>query len=401
MNVTAPSASGQSSSGFAIPFDHTRLDRLMDDAGIDVVVATSKHNVAYLLGGHRADFFDYMDATGLSRYLPVVVYERGRPERAAYIGHSLEKFQVQDKPLWTPETQTVTRTSVGAMEKAVTYMAKAGMAPKRIAAEFGFLPYDAARVLRDAFPDADWVDAVHVLERQRLKKSPAELTLLKAASEKVLASMQAVIEGTAPGATKAEVAEALRREEVNRGLTFEYCLITAGSNLNRAPTAQRWEKGDIMSIDSGGQYRGYIGDICRMAIQGEADAELEDMLAEIEMIQRAAMKPSKAGAPGRVIYEAAEPLCAKSKFQPLDFLAPGMGLVSHEAPHLTASGPIPYPATDADLPLEAGTVISVETTLPHAKRGFIKLEDTVVVTDTGFEIYGEGLRGWNRAGAKV
>lgn len=401
MNVTAPTASGQVSSGFAIPFDHTRLDRLMDQAGIDVIVATSKHNAQYLTGGHRANFFDYMDASGLSRYLPVFVYPKSAPEKAAYIGHRLEGFQTRAAPLWVPETQTNSGTSVDAVEKAVAYMAKAGLRPKRIAAEFGFLPYDAAKVLRDAFPDADWVDAVHVLERQRLKKSPAELALLKAASEKVLASMQAVIEGTAPGATKAEVAEALRREEVNRGLTFEYCLITAGTNLNRAPTDQRWEQGDIMSIDSGGQYRGYIGDICRMAIQGEPDAELEDMLGEIEMIQRAAMKPIKAGAPGRVIYDAAEPLRARSKFQPLDFLAHGMGLVSHEAPHLTATGPIPYPATDADLPLEAGTVISVETTLPHAKRGFIKLEDTVVVTDTGFEIYGEGLRGWNRAGTRA
>lgn len=343
-----------------------------------------------------------MDATGLSRYLPVVVYEKGRPERAAYVGHSLEKFQVENTPLWTPETHVVTRTSTGAMEKAVAHMAKTGMAPHRIAAEFGFLPYDAAKVLRDAFPDADWVDAVHVMERQRVKKTPAELTLLKAASEKVLASMQAVIEGTAPGAaTKAEIAERLRREETDRGLTFEYCLLTAGTSLNRAPSPQRWDKGDIMSIDSGGNYHGYIGDICRMAIQGEPDAELEDMLGEIEMIQRAAMKPIKAGEPGRVIYDAAEPLRAKSKFQPLDFLAHGMGLVSHEAPHLTATGPIPYPATDADLPLEAGTVISVETTLPHATRGFIKLEDTVVVTDSGFEIYGEGMRGWTRAGTKA
>jgi len=76
-----------------------------------------------------------------------------------------------------------------------------------------------------------------------------------------------------------------------------------------------------------------------------------------------------------------------------------MGLVSHEAPRLTDRGPVPYPATDADLPLEAGEVISVETTLLHPTRGFIKLEDTVVVTDTGHEIYGEGLRGWNKAGS--
>ncbi|HVZ51827.1 MAG TPA: Xaa-Pro peptidase family protein [Pseudolabrys sp.] len=394
MNVAA-----QPASSLAIPFDHTRLDRLMDEAGIDVVVATSKHNVQYLLGGHRANFFDYMDATGITRYLPVLVYPKGRPEKAAYIGHRLEKFQQQVKPLWTPETQTNTAGSVDAMQKAVDYMRKAGLAPKRIAAEFGFLPYDAAQVLRSAFSDADWVDALYVLERQRLKKSPEELKLLKIASEAVIDSMRAVIAAAKPGVTKAEVVEALRREETNRGLIFEYCLITAGTGMNRAPSGERWEAGDIMSIDSGGNYHGYIGDLCRMAIQGEPDAELEDLLAEIESIQRACMKPMRAGALGREIYAAAQPLVAKSKHHNhIEFLAHGMGLVSHEGPRLTDHGPVPYPAPDADLPLEAGSVVSVETTLMHPTRGFIKLEDTVVVTDTGHDLYGEGLRGWNRAG---
>ena len=82
----------------------------------------------------------------------------------------------------------------------------------------------------------------------------------------------------------------------------------------------------------------------------------------------------------------------------LEFLAHGMGLVSHEAPHLTNSGPVPYTDEDAHRPLEAGMVISVETTLKHPTRGFIKLEDTIAVTDTGFEIFGEGGRGWNRGG---
>ena len=83
----------------------------------------------------------------------------------------------------------------------------------------------------------------------------------------------------------------------------------------------------------------------------------------------------------------------------MHFLAHGMGLVSHEAPRLTAR--MGYDAYDAERPLEAGMVISVETTLQHPKRGFIKLEDTVAVTDTGFEIYGEGGRGWNRAGTSA
>jgi Xaa-Pro aminopeptidase len=397
MDVSAPHASGLN-----IPFDHARLDGLMDEAGIDVVIATSKHNVAYLLGGHRANFFDYMDATGITRYLPVLVYPKAKPEQAAYIGHRLEKFQRDVKPMWTGETQTSSAGSVDAMQKAVDYMRKAGMKPKRIAAEFGFLPYDASIVLRNAFPDADWVDALYVLERQRAKKSPDELKKIKYASEAVIASMQAVIASHGPGASKNEIVEALRREETNRGLIFEYCLITCGTSHNRAPSDQLWEKGDIMSIDSGGNFQGYIGDLCRMAIQGEPDAELVDLLAEIECIQRAAMQPVRAGAMGREIYGAAEPLRAKSKHHNhLEFLGHGMGLVSHEAPRLTDHGPVPYPAPDADLPLEAGEVISVETTLLHPTRGFIKLEDTVVVTDTGHEIYGEGARGWNRAATAV
>ena len=394
MNISA-----QTPSGLAIPFDHVRLDRLMDEAGIDLIVATSKHNAQYLLGGHRAHFFDYMDATGITRYLPVFVYPKGKPEKAAYIGHRLEKFQQQVAPLWTPETRTDTAGSVDAMQKAVDTIRKSGLPTKRIAVEFGFLPYDAALVLRAAFPDADWVDALYVLERQRAKKSPEELVKLRFASEAVIASMQAVIAAHGPGTSKSDIVEALRREETDRGLTFEYCLITCGTSMNRAGSAQVWGEGDIMSLDSGGNYHGYIGDVCRMAIQGEPDAELEDLLGEIESIQRAAMAPMRAGVLGAEIYAAGEALRTRSKHHNnLDFLAHGMGLVSHEAPRLTDRGPVPYPAADADRPLEAGMVVSVETTLMHPTRGFIKLEDTVVVTDAGHEVYGDALRGWNRAG---
>jgi Xaa-Pro aminopeptidase len=273
---------------------------------------------------------------------------------------------------------------------------------RRIGAELAFLPVDSGTALRNAFPGSEIVDALFVLERQRAVKSPEELKKLRIASERVIESMMAVIANHGPGTTKRELTEALRREETNRGLVFDYCLITAGTSLNRAPSEQKWGKGDVLSLDSGGNYHGYIGDLCRMAIHGEPDGELEDLLAEIEAIQRASMKPIKAGALGSVIYAAAEPLVHKSKHHNhMHFLAHGMGLVSHEAPRLTASGPVPYDAYDASRPLEVGMVISVETTLQHPKRGFIKLEDTVVVSDTGFDIYGEGGRGWNRGGTAL
>src|SRR5476651_1008725 len=95
-----------------IPFDAARLDKLMDAAGMDVLVATSKHNVQYLTGGHRAFFFDYMDAMGLSRYLPVFVYPKGAPEKAAFFGHRLENFQKENDPFWVAEAQANSSGSV-------------------------------------------------------------------------------------------------------------------------------------------------------------------------------------------------------------------------------------------------------------------------------------------------
>jgi Xaa-Pro aminopeptidase len=379
------------------PFDAARLDRLMDDAGIDVLVATSKHNVQYLLGGHRSFFFDNMDAIGISRYLPVFVYPKGAPQKAGYFGHGMETYQTQLKPFWVSEVSTKSGGSVDVMQKAAEYVR--GLKPKRIGIELAFIPADSAATLRKAIPDAEVKDALFVLERLRVRKTPAELEKLRIASELVIDSMLAVIKSHGAGATKAELAEALRREETARGLVFDYCLIAAGTSLNRAPSDQRWEQGDPLSLDSGGNYHGYIGDLARMAIVGEPDAELVDLLAEIEATQQAAFKPIRAGVNGGEIYAAADPVLKKSKHHNhYEFLAHGMGLVSHEAPRLTNSGPVPYDAYDAQRPLEDGMVISVETTLLHPRRGFIKLEDTVAVTPTGYEIYGNRARGWNRAG---
>jgi Xaa-Pro aminopeptidase len=341
-----------------------------------------------------------MDAMGLSRYLPVFVYVKGEPQKTAFFGHRMENYQNEVMPFWVPELNVKSSGSVDVMEKAVEYVRRAVPNRTRIGAELAFLPADSAAVLHRAFPHSKIEDALFVLERLRAIKSPEELDMLRLASDAVIDSMAAVFDNYGAGATKVELAEALRREETSRGLTFDYCLIAAGSSLNRAPSGQRWEEGDVLSLDSGGNYHGYIGDVARMGIVGEPDDELVELLAEVEAIEQASMKPIRAGAFGKEIYAAANAVLHKSKIHNhTHFLAHGMGLVSHEAPRLTNSGPVPYDAYDADRPLETGMVVSVETTLQHPQRGFIKLEDTVVVTPTGFEVYGDRIRGWNRAGA--
>lgn len=380
------------------PFDAPMLDGLMDASGIDALLVTSKHNVQYLLGGYRFFFFERMDAIGQSRYLPILVYPRGAPDKAAYFANAMECFEQELNPLWTPEAHTLYWGTLDAMAAALTYLKRIGLGSARIGVESSFMPADAYLAMREGLPNASIVEALGPLEHLRAVKSPTELGFMREASERVVESMLAVFAAHGPGATKRELVSALRREEQARGLTFEYCLPTVGKSHNRAPASDEpWDVGDPLSLDSGASYEGYIGDLCRMAVLGDPDAELQDLLGEVIEVQDAAMARIRAGALGGAVQGAGVETLQRSPHRDtMHFVTHGVGLVSHEVPHLTDAGPVPYRAEDAGRPLKSGMVLSVETTMLHPRRGFIKLEDTVAVTGAGFEFFGAAGRMWNR-----
>ncbi len=381
-----------------LPFDNAQLDDLLEAAGIDVAVITSKHNIQYLLGGYRFFFFAHFDALGVSRYLPILVYPKGRPDQAAYIGNAMEDSEHENGRFWCPTVDTTSWGTMDAMALAIRHIRTLGLPAATIGAEFGFIPADAMDALRSAFPDGRIVEAHMPLERLRAVKRPEELTLIREASEQVIDAMLATFAQMHPGMTKRALSDLLREEEHARGLSFDYCLITAGTGFNRAPSSQVIAAGDIVSLDSGGSYKGYFGDMCRMGIVGTPDPELEDLLGGIEAIQQAARTAIRAGAPGRAIFASvADLLTAAPNRAHTQFVAHGMGIIGHEAPRLSDRGPVTYPAYDSELPLREGMVLSIETTLMHPRRGYIKLEDTLSVTNTGWIAFGDGGRGWNRA----
>ncbi|WLB24010.1 hypothetical protein [Bradyrhizobium japonicum] len=108
-----------------IPFSTTRLDGLLDDAGIDVLIVTSKHNIQYLLGGYHHFQFDYMEAIGIVRFLPIFVYVKGHLDKAAHIANRNERDSVENRTsasYWMPSVVFGSSTSVAAMTFALKHI---------------------------------------------------------------------------------------------------------------------------------------------------------------------------------------------------------------------------------------------------------------------------------------
>ena len=380
------------------PFDQAELDRLLDEAHVDVVVATSRHNVRYLLGSY-SHFHRNFDAIGADRYLPAVAYRRGEPDAAFAVGAAVDRAQHDLAPPWVP---TVLDTAQSADETArlvAERLRALGLDRATVAIEGSFAPHRFVAELGAALPGLHLVEAGGVLETLRTIKRPEELALLREAADAIVEAMAATVATAGPGITKREVAERLRVQEEARGVSFDYCLAAMGTSLNRAPSDQAWQAGQVLSLDSGGEREGYIGDLCRMAVLGAPSPAAEEALGEVRAIQDAAREAIAPGRLGREIGEAADDRRRASPHAEVtDVVAHGMGLVTHEPPRLEADAPPRRAPTHRDRPLAPGMVLSIETTARVADVGFIKLEDTVVVTEGGREAYGDDHRDWIVAG---
>lgn len=383
-----------------IPFDQARLHRALQEARIDAVLVTSGVNIRYLTGGYHCLFFDTMEELGISKYGPAILYRPTHPDHSIFLGSYFDKEQIPNDPIWIPNVDLSSWVGTTTPPLIADWVKKEHLESARIGIEYPFLSAEIYVELQRLLPDVTWVDAVKPLEFLRAIKRPDELELLRVASEKVVDAMQYGFRELRPGMSSHDIEQVVARRERELGLTFDYCLVGFGKDTNRTPRSNiRFEAGMIADFDSGGNINGYIGDLCRMGSHGEPNALQKQLLEEINHVQMATRAPMRAGARGGELPEAAQRAIAECEHGSwMGFIVHGMGLVSHEAPRLVTK-PIPYPNEWAERPLEAGMVVSIETTIAKPECGYIKLEDTVAVTETGWEGFGDGGRGWNPIGA--
>lgn len=369
-----------------VPFDAKKLDTLMEEAGLHLVLANTRHNVRYLTGGYYNHFHASATRMGRSQYLPFVGLPRHRFEETFYIGRPDEQGQIEVEGLWITQRPTASRGTVSAAEAAAEAIRALGLGETTIGVEFPFLPADAFMTLQRVLPRARFVDATAALDGLRAIKTPQELALLRTVYDRTAEAIQAAFASAAPGVPTATMADRVRQEMTRRGLTFLWAFTCAGPGTLRAPSSARWERGRVLHIDAGGEERDYLADICRMGCLGEPSPLARDLHAACLEVQGRVRRLVRAGLPCADLLREGEQARRDNRFAPFGrFIAHGIGMVSHEQPDISPTN---------RRPLEAGMVLSLETEFIHPEVGHVKIEDAVVVTQTGCDGLGDVGREW-------
>ena len=369
-------------------YDEEKLARLMEEAGVDLVLAHTPHNLRYLTGGYYFHFRERVAAIGPSQYLPFVGIPRGNPEKAFQVAWRVEASPRNEVDTWIPDViYTKARGTVGAAETAAEAIRKRGLDEGTIAVERAFMPVDAMEALGRELRGARFVDSLEILEELRAVKREDELEIFRRAALADSEAIQAGFQEGARGVTTRRIEQRVEEEMVRRGLHFHYAFTAAGPGMRREPSDKIWERGEILHIDAGGSEAGYMSDICRMGVRGEPSALAEELHKACLHSVDACRASIRAGVSCASVHERGHQAFADTDFADMGiFEVHGIGMVQQELPRF---GP------EVERALEAGMVVSVECDIRHAEVGHVKIEDAVAVTEDGCEGLGDlGRDSW-------
>lgn len=223
-----------------------------------------------------------------------------------------------------------------------------------------------------------------LIEHLRQIKDSSEIELLRRAVAIGDAAFAAIQPMLRPAMREREVAwelEKAMRERGAEGLAFEI-IVAAGDNGSR-PHARAGDEqlgvGRPIVMDFGARVNGYHGDMTRTVILGEADEKFWTIYNIVLEAQQQAEAEIRAGMTGPQADAIARDRIAAAGYGD-EFghsLGHGVGLAIHEEPRLSH--------LRQDL-LSAGAVVSVEPGIYLPGWGGVRIEDLVVITETGIEV---------------
>ena len=223
-----------------------------------------------------------------------------------------------------------------------------------------------------------------IVEELRAVKSPSEIARIRAS---VLANSEAYSK------TLRRVKVGIREMDIAAELDFQMRMLGAekpafetivASGARTAlphahPTTKKIVLNELLLIDMGATLDGYDSDMTRMSFLGIPSKRVNNLYKAVLEAQLAGIAAVKAGIPAGRVDAAAREVLKRHELDKafVHSTGHGLGLEIHEGPRI---------AKKEKTKLQAGMVITIEPGAYIDGFGGVRIEDTVLVTETGCEV---------------
>lgn len=360
------------------PMDHEKrivaLQRLMETESVDLALLFHRDNIRYFTGFRMNKVVSSILAvprSGAPTYV-VARLDMERAKRDCWIS------QLIAFPEDTPNLLSALDPLLPASAKQI------GIERRTITLE------QANFIGNRCASSARLVDVQPFIDRLRLVKSESEIERLRESARIASLVMNQIQSELRPGLIEAELAaraEYLLMKEGAEGTSFE-TFMTSGSNAwlpQRITVRKPVRDGEMILFDMGGTYDGYCSDITRTLSTNGFSSDQRRLFNSVRRAYNCALDVVRPGVTADQVDAAARNLLrAEGYGEHFPHLTGhGIGLSAHEGPFIDEH---------VGTVLEQGMVFTVEPGAYVPGVGAARIEDMVLVTDTGFEMLTDAPR---------
>jgi Xaa-Pro aminopeptidase len=362
----------------ALNLRHQTVRRELASRGLDALVVTSLPNILYLTNFTGSSAIVVLTADRVIfitdfRYLTVLGQTRGTE-------HECPGLEIE--------------TVEGSYDATLAELL-ARQSWQRIGFEAAHLTVDRYRWLKATVAangprDAALVATERLIERARVRKDPYEIAVLREAARRLSAVAAAVPAEVVRGLSEREVALAIDRRVRQAGFerpAFD-TIVASGPNAalpHARPGERTITEGDLVVLDFGGVYTSYCVDLTRTVSVGPAGSRARQVYAAVREAHDTAIA---AVAPGRSRFDidaaARDVLASHGLAEAFGHgTGHGLGIEVHEDPRISRS----RPDVDADdEAVASGMIFTIEPGAYLPGWGGVRIEDDVLVTDSGVDV---------------
>lgn len=246
--------------------------------------------------------------------------------------------------------------------------------------EDAFMTYAEYSIFEEVI-DAELAPASGLIEKLREQKDEGEIAIIQKACAIADEGFEHVLKMIRPGMTEIEVANQLdffMRSLGATGTSFDTIVASgARSALPHGVASEKMiEQGDLITLDFGCVYQGYVSDITRTFAIGDPGQQLKDIYQIVLAAQQKVLEVAQAGVTGAQLDAVARDLITEAGYGEVfgHSTGHGIGLEIHEGPNVSRSN---------EVQLMTGNVITDEPGIYLAGLGGVRIEDDLVILAEG------------------